>query len=80
MGCLLYNFRQRFDARSMRGATIDVEKKNARRDATPQRAHANFWWRELYQFARLTAMSAGAIKNLMRRLLDGYRAQQGNPN
>jgi hypothetical protein len=64
----------------MMGATTNAEDKNARRDATPQRADTNFWWRELYQFARLTAMSAGAIKNLMRRLLDGHRAQQGSPN
>ena len=32
-----------------------LNKEKARRDATPQRADANFWWREQYQFARLTA-------------------------
>jgi hypothetical protein len=48
-----------------------LRKENARRDATPQRADANFWWREQYQFACLSAISAGAISNLKHRFLDG---------
>jgi hypothetical protein len=51
-------------------------KENARWDATPQRADANFWWREQYQFTRLTATLAGAISNLTNRFWDGTSLQR----
>ena len=52
-----------------------LNKENARRDATPRRADANFNDGEHYQFARLTAMFAAAIRNLIERFHDGALIQ-----